>query len=99
MAKRTRTYEQYRDLGALLSDAHSSLGKSIVLTSKMFPLNDKNLGRLHRLDRDLRQLRSDLDNVFCSEFPESAVPAGESRLPLYPGSRQGEIDTGADVGA
>jgi len=72
MAKRKKGFalERHRELGEELYRINRSLGRLSCEISKSYPVNGK-LYRISRvLDRNMRKLRSELDNVLAREQPQ-----------------------------
>lgn len=94
MTKKARTYQDYRKLGKSLHNAKKHLQNSFMQATRMFPKTSGHARKLKGLLDRLSQLRSALDDDFCNEISEDAIPAGQPRFPLYPGPGRG--NDGAD---
>jgi hypothetical protein len=86
MKRKHRNYEDYRQLGRLLYQAQSSMQTAYTLmANEMYRKNDPKVRKLARIERDLLEFRSKIDNDFCRDVPEADVPEGEPNFPIFPG--------------
>jgi hypothetical protein len=86
MKRKHRHYEDYRELGRHLYQAQSSIQHAyIYMANEMYRKSDPRVRMLARIERDLFNFRSKIDNDFCSDVPEADVPEGEPNFPIFPG--------------
>ena len=83
--KKKRKYEDYRELGNILYVLNVALIAATIETQDMFGKTRPQALEFERLAKQFGELRAELDSHFCNEFPESAVPVGEPKFPVYPG--------------
>ena len=88
MPRKSRTYEDYAELGRAGFESREALTRSVVKASRMWPHSHAYVKRLDKILTQLGQLRSDIDNTYCQEIDETGRPAGSRKFPMYPGPEE-----------
>ena len=70
--KKTRTLEDYKELGALLRLLYSVATDAEVFAGGMFPI--KEMKKLTKLVDTLVQIKSDFDGKLFTDFPDIGKP-------------------------
>ena len=83
--KKRRSYMDYRELGNLLCVATAALGSAYLKLENMFGRTRPPAQELWRLIKSYEKLKAELDRQYCQEIPETAVPSGDQRFPIYTG--------------
>jgi hypothetical protein len=85
MARRTRTYEDYQRIGAKLYAAREELASAYLDTARTFGKTRPEAKAVGTALKLLDDARLELDDTYCAEIPENAVPTGRRHFPIYPG--------------
>lgn len=96
MAKKTRTYEDYAELGNLYLVALRAMMDANCLMSQLFGKRKDITLASRKVYQSLDKMRYKLDDWYCRDIPESAVPKGSALFPLYNSRRAIDLQNNAE---
>jgi hypothetical protein len=79
-----RTYEDWVELGRLLTVAREAIVSAVVKSSKMFPLIDGETKKILSIEKKLSHIKSILDDRYCLEYEHEDIETFPIKFPMYP---------------